>query len=122
LSDLELNGNSVIASEFYLYTAADLCVLDPKTLEEIVSSEDLVLESEDSLLAIIVELGSDYSGLLRYMLVGLLGEAGAKQFFTEIDFCWITKDVWKGLGFIVNKAEPDYDAVKRKRFRKRDES
>jgi hypothetical protein len=72
-------------------------LIDIETLETILSSDNLRIESEDWLLNLILSLGDDYSGLLRLIKIAFLSESHLLLFVDHIEYCDITKNVWDGL-------------------------
>jgi hypothetical protein len=82
------------ASHFYLYAAAELRCLDKNTLHDLLSSRSLGIESEDALLRLLIELGSDYFEFWSYIEVVFLSDEGLSLFVDNFDYSRLTKEVW----------------------------
>jgi hypothetical protein len=75
----------------------DLSLLEVSTLETILSSDSLRIESEDFLLKLILSLGIDYSSLLRHIKLEFLSSDGLLSFFDHIEYYDFTHDHFTGL-------------------------
>jgi hypothetical protein len=62
-----------------------------------VSDKSLVLENEDSLLAIILDLGESYSCLLDKVRYEFLSIEGISRFCDEFDYDRLTSSIWSSL-------------------------
>jgi hypothetical protein len=78
-------------------SSEDLSFLDLETLESILSSDNLRIESEDWLLNLILSLGDDYLILLKQIKIEMLSDEGLLLFFDQIEYCDITCEIWNGL-------------------------
>jgi hypothetical protein len=90
-------SSSDVASSFYCFSAAELSLFSVECLSEIVSSENLVVSDEDSLLKIIVELGEEYCSLLDYVRYEYLSEEGIFKFVDFIDLNEVNENIWRSL-------------------------
>jgi hypothetical protein len=75
----------------------DLMVLEVDTLDEFLRSEELVIESEDWLLDLILDLGDNYRSLLNAVKYEFVSEEGLSKFLSHFDYCDITDEIWKSL-------------------------
>jgi hypothetical protein len=67
---------TVIASHFYSYSTEELCTLSIESLCEILSSDTLIVQNEDSLLDLISTLEESYYSLLDYVRFEFLSVKG----------------------------------------------
>jgi hypothetical protein len=77
-----------------LIPRCDLLFLDVDTLEAILSSEDLRVESEDWLLGLIEEFGDEYRRLLNEVKFEFLSEDVLSHFLESFDYSELTADIW----------------------------
>jgi hypothetical protein len=61
---------------------------------DILSSENLRLESEDWLLNTIISLGSDYVLLLNFVRMEFLSDEGLCAFFDHYGYCDVSENIW----------------------------
>jgi hypothetical protein len=72
-------------------------LIDIETLESILSSDHLQIESEDWLLNLILSLGDDSSRLLKFTKIEFLSDSGLLLFVDLIEYCDLTEDHWNGI-------------------------
>jgi hypothetical protein len=109
---------SIIASDFYLYSKEDLSLLSVETLSDILSSDSLVLLSEDSLFDLLISFGDSYSALFDHLRIEFLSSRGISNFFDKIDFSRVTFKMWSSLGL---RMKGIFDSsLKMRRFRRID--
>jgi hypothetical protein len=75
----------------------ELFLVDAETLEQVLRSEQLRIESEDWLLDLILELGSEYRVLLNEVQFEFLSPEGLSKFLEHFDYREITDDIWSSL-------------------------
>jgi hypothetical protein len=74
-------------------------------LRDLVSSDDLRIESEDWLLHLIISLGCDYSGLLDFVHFEFLSEEGIYDFLDHYGYCDVSENVWNSFVLRLRKEE-----------------
>jgi hypothetical protein len=82
------------ASKFYAYSIDELRFLDPQTLHRLLSSECLAVESEDSLLRLLLDLELNRSEFLGYIEISFLSKEGLTLFVDEVSFEDLCEDIW----------------------------
>jgi hypothetical protein len=83
------------ASVFYRYSSDSLRRLSKALLHEVLSSPFLELESEDSFLQTLLDLGSDYQEFWDYIEVGYLTENGISLFLDALPFENLNESIWR---------------------------
>jgi hypothetical protein len=123
LHSIELNFCSPFSSlladtkDLSSMSIEDFSLLDIETIQTILSSEDLRLESEDWLLKAIISLGSNYSSLLDFVRIEFLTEHGIREFFDHFGYCEISEGVWDGFVRRLRKVE-DTELITRRFVRR----
>jgi hypothetical protein len=84
-------------STFYKYTTDDLSVLGLSTLDDILSSDSLRLESEDKLVRTLFDLGRDYAALFQHVRFEFLSPRGLADFAEHFDYAALTREIWEHL-------------------------
>jgi hypothetical protein len=82
------------ASKFYSYSIDELRFLDHETLHRLLSSDCLVLESEESLLQLLLDLAVNRSEFLQYIEISLLSEEGLTLFLSAVSFDDLSEGLW----------------------------
>jgi hypothetical protein len=82
------------ASEFFLYSKDEIRCLDGRTLHRLLSSDSLLIESEDSLLKMLLALGDDGRDFFSYIEVKFLSSTGIGLFLSELAFDELTVLIW----------------------------
>jgi hypothetical protein len=82
------------ASHFYSYSVEDLRFLDHETLHRLLSSKSLLIESEDSLLRFLLDLGVDRHDFFGYIELSFLSSSGLSLFVDELSFDDLSKGIW----------------------------
>jgi hypothetical protein len=106
MSGVESNGHSdmgIMASHFYECSVSDFDNLSFSVLHAIVSDPGLVLQTEDSLLEVIVRHGAQdpaFIGLLEWVRFEFLSDQGIRSAFDFISasFDFLTVAIWEGIG------------------------
>jgi hypothetical protein len=95
--DLMKHENNVdyCASQFYSYSINELSRLERNTLHALLSSETLKIENEDSLLATLIELGSNYYEYWEYIKVCYLSSSGISIFVDRLPFDEVRVEIWE---------------------------
>jgi hypothetical protein len=90
---------SFIASHFHRLGIGRSSIegIQMNDLEEILSDDSLRLESEDSLLALLLSLGSDFIGLFGFVRFGLLSCKGIDQFVSQISYSSLDSRLWSSI-------------------------
>jgi hypothetical protein len=83
------------ASEFFLYSNDEVRCLDGRTLHRLLLSDSLVIESEDSLLEMLVALGDNGRDCFSLIEVKFLSSAGIGVFLSELAFDDLTAPIWE---------------------------
>jgi hypothetical protein len=86
-----------IAGNFSSYSKDDISLFDIETLHDILSMDSLKITTEDWLLQMIIDLGSDYSSLLRELHFEFLSSSGLLRFVERYGHCDWTKEIWSHL-------------------------
>jgi hypothetical protein len=94
---IEPLGHISIGFDLTLHSRDDLFLLDVETLEHLLRSDQLRIESEDWLLYLILELGSEYRRLLDAVKYEFLSPEGLSRFLDNLGYCDLTSDIWTGL-------------------------
>jgi hypothetical protein len=92
-----IENTSDVATHFYSLKAAELSLFSVECLLDVVSSDNLVISDEDSLLEIILELGEEYYSLLDYVRYEFLSEEGICKFVNCIQFNCVNETMWSSL-------------------------
>jgi hypothetical protein len=82
------------ACNFSNFSVEQLRSLDKSMLHNVLNSPSLRLNSEDDLLEMFIELGSEYEEFWSYIVVDHLSTDGALRFFSELPFDNVTADIW----------------------------
>jgi hypothetical protein len=82
------------ASQFYSYSTDELRTLSKQTLHKILSSESLAIESEDTLLLTLIDLGCDYCDFWCYIEISFLSDDGISRFVDTLSFEELTMNLW----------------------------
>jgi hypothetical protein len=85
------------ASQFYSYSADDLRFVDRQTLHRLLSSDALVIESEDWLLRLLVDLDVDRFDFFGHIEVSLLSASGISLLADVFTFDDLSEAVWLGV-------------------------
>jgi hypothetical protein len=83
------------ASQFHCYSVEEIGRLDKHTLHLLLESPSLRLESEDSLLQLLIELGSNYFEFWHYIEPVFLTSDGISLFGNTLPFDHVNSDIWK---------------------------
>jgi hypothetical protein len=86
-----------IGFDLTVHPRDELFLLDVDTLEQLLRSERLRIESEDWLLDLILELGSEYRRLLNEVKYEFLCSEGLSKFLDSFGYCEMTDDIWTSL-------------------------
>jgi hypothetical protein len=108
-----------IASHFYMFGASDLERLKGRgvgVLERILSSPNLVLKDEDSLVEFIASLGEECSFLYHYVEFQFLTAKGIEQFLSSFSLEDIDSFLWQSICRRLRREVPNV-GLKNKRFR-----
>jgi hypothetical protein len=114
ISKFEDSIDSPVSSHFYSYSRSDLSLLSIESLSSLLSEDELVIETEDWLLELILELGPSYYSLLDYVRYEFLSSNGISQFCDHIDCSEITGKIWSQLSLRL-KGIID-DTLRKRRF------
>jgi hypothetical protein len=99
--DVENNDmNNMIkycASQFYSFSIDELSQLGRNTFHAILSSETFAITSEDALLMILIELGSEYYEYWEYLELCFLSSEGISRFIDSFPFEKLTSKIWEGI-------------------------
>jgi hypothetical protein len=82
------------ASQCYLYSAKELRCLDKQTLHHLFSSRSLRIETEDALLKVLINLGSNYSAYWHHLEVQFLTAEEISLFLDNLKFDDLTQALW----------------------------
>jgi hypothetical protein len=82
------------ASQFYSYSADDLRFIERGTLHRLLSSDSLLIESEDSLLRLLLTLGADRGDFFSYIEVPFLSAEGLSLFLSQLNFNDLSEALW----------------------------
>jgi hypothetical protein len=82
------------ASQFYSYSADNLRFVDRQTLHRLLSSEFLLIESEDWLLRVLLDIGVDRFEFFDHIEVSLLSSSGLSLFVEEVKFDDLSEAIW----------------------------
>jgi hypothetical protein len=88
---------SFIASHFNELGQSSIEGLQVNDLEEILSDDSLRLESEDSLLALLISLGSNFIGFLGLVRFEHLSREGIDQFVSQISHSSLDSCLWSSI-------------------------
>jgi hypothetical protein len=88
---------SFIASHFHELGRSSIEGLEVNDLEEILLNDSLRLESEDSLLALLISLGFDFIGLLGLVRFEHLSREGIDQFVSQISHSSLDSRLWSSI-------------------------
>jgi hypothetical protein len=83
------------ASKFNSYSINKLRKLSKRTLHSLLSSPSLKIESEDSLLRKLIDLGSEYFEFWCYVEIPFLSKQGVSQFVKRFPFDELSLSHWK---------------------------
>jgi hypothetical protein len=84
----------------------ELFLVDVETLEHLLRCEQLRIESEDWLLDLILELGSEYRRLLNEVTYEFLSSEGLSKFLDNFGYCEMTDDIWTSLVRRLRREKP----------------
>jgi hypothetical protein len=87
------------ASRFSSYSVEELGCLSKDTLHIVLSSDSLVIESEDVLLQQLIDLGGDYFEFWSYVEVSFLSDRGIDQFVENLPFNELCELIWAKIMF-----------------------
>jgi hypothetical protein len=87
--------SEIDGSNFYCYSTEMIRRLNKRTLHELLCSPSLKIESEDSLLGVLIELGSDYFEYWCYIEVTHLTDEGLSLFIDNLAFEHLSESIWK---------------------------
>jgi hypothetical protein len=87
------------ASNFNSYSTDELRSLPKETLHKLLSSPSFSIESEDSLLAKLIDLGSDYFEYWCYIEIPFLSTKGISQFVEIFPFDELRASHWEKIVF-----------------------
>jgi hypothetical protein len=82
------------ANEFFLYSKDEIRCLDGRTLHRLLSSDSLLIESDDSLLKMLLGLGHDGRDFFSYIEVKFLSSSGIGLFLSKATFDELTAPIW----------------------------
>jgi hypothetical protein len=82
------------ASQCYLYSADELRCLDKQTLHHLLYSQSLRIGTEDGLLRVLIDLGSDYCDYFDYLEGQFLTVKGVSDFLDSLEFDKLTQQLW----------------------------
>jgi hypothetical protein len=85
------------ARSFDLHSLGELSLLAFDTIDAVLGSSFLRIESEDVLLTCILDLGPDYSSLLRHIHWGFLSLDGVFDIGNEPGLIAVTESMWGGV-------------------------
>jgi hypothetical protein len=85
------------ASKFYNYSKSIIEKVDKATLHKLLGSSSLQLETEESLLRLLIELGCDYFEFWNYVEVSMLSPEGISLFAEHLPFDFVTETIWLGI-------------------------
>jgi hypothetical protein len=88
---------SSVGFDLTLRRRKELFLLDADTLDHILSSDELRIESEDWLLELILELGDTYRALLSHVRCEFLSVDGLSKFLGHFHYWDMTAEIWSGL-------------------------
>jgi hypothetical protein len=97
LGILESSEIDYLASHFHELDRNFLKSLSHRRLLEVVSSEKFVIETEDSLLAFLLELGAEYIGLLGYLGSEYLSVSGIDRLLKSLSLSEVDATLWLSL-------------------------
>jgi hypothetical protein len=103
------------AANFSSYSVDELRSLDDRTLHGLLSSECLVVESEDALLRLLVALDVNRSDFFGHIEVSFLSMEGLALFLSEVHFDDLCEDIW--LRVVCRLKGDCSDEVRRRRYR-----
>jgi hypothetical protein len=87
-------ANDFCASRFDSHSIKQLQRLDKRTLHNLLGSSSLRINTEETLLQILIDLGSDYFEFFSYLEVSLLSSDGLSLFVDQLPFDELTVDIW----------------------------
>jgi hypothetical protein len=82
------------ASHFHEYSVELIRLLKKSTLHELLCSKELKVASEDDLLKLLIELGSEYFEYWCYIEVSFLSSAGISLFVEHLQFEDLNESIW----------------------------
>jgi hypothetical protein len=91
---IEPHWVSSVSFDLTVQNRESVLVLGVEELEEILGSEELRIESEDWLLDLIFELGTDYRVLLHYVKSDFLSSEGLSKFLDELNYEELNGEIW----------------------------
>jgi hypothetical protein len=94
------------ASQFYRYSKDDIQKIDKATLHSLLGSSSLQIESEDSLLRSLIDLGETYFEFWNYIEVSLLSSDCFSHFIEHLPFDFVTETIWLN---IISRLRGDFD-------------
>jgi hypothetical protein len=90
-------GHLSIGFDLTVHSRDDLFLVDVETLEHLLRSDQLRIESEDWLLYLILDLGSEYRCLLDAVKYEFLSPEALARFLDNFGYSEITHDIWRSL-------------------------
>jgi hypothetical protein len=94
---IEPRGHLSIGFDLTVHSRDDLFLVDVETLEHLVRSDELRIESEDWLLYLILDLGSEYRCLLDAVKYEFLTREGLSKFLDHFCYSEMTDGIWRSL-------------------------
>jgi hypothetical protein len=84
----------ICASQFYRYSKDDIGMIAKATLHKLLESSSLQIESEESLVRLLIDLGGDYFEFWPYIEIPLLSSEGISLFVEHLPFDFLTETIW----------------------------
>jgi hypothetical protein len=97
----------VCSSQFYRYSKDDIEMIEKATLHKLLESTSLQIETEDSLLRLLIDLGGAYFEFWNYIEVSLLSSDGISLFVEQLPFDFVTETIWSK---VVLRLKGDFDS------------
>jgi hypothetical protein len=85
---------SSCAHQFSVYSAAELQCLSTETIHELLKSDSLWLETEDALLARVIEIDSEEFHFWHHIHIEYLSTEGLARYAQKLPFGRVDSDVW----------------------------
>jgi hypothetical protein len=107
-ADIQMNLSNLPMERWIELESLDLSVLSVEALDGLFLSEFVTFESEDSLLQLILNLGSDYRDGLKHIQIGFLSEDGLS--LLDEHFGVLPESVWHcAAERIIHPPPPHFD-------------